>query len=86
MLKKIAIDQKVLIPYEKVYKSGKSVKVLENEVYTKVMKINSNKVMMCCKFPDSRGMILAILFTCQTKKDNQSMNCKCPHLEGFLSN
>lgn len=80
------MNQDELIPYEKVYKSGKTMKIIDKKLYDKKLKINANKVMFCCKFPESRGMILAVLLTCHLKQKFDCTVCTFSHLEGFMSN
>ena len=86
LLKKISLNQKELIPYEKVYNSEKASKVIDNNNFTKSLKVNANKVMFCCKFFESKGMILALLFNCHLKQKIGSKLCMFSHLEGFMSN
>jgi hypothetical protein len=37
--------------------------------HSKIIKFIANKIILCCKFPDSKGMILALLFTCHFKQN-----------------
>jgi hypothetical protein len=86
LLKKISLNHKELIPYQKVYNLEKVSKVVDTNNYTKSLKVNANKVMFCWKFFESKGMILALLFNCHLKQKTESTVCMFSHLEGFMSN
>jgi len=70
----------VLAPLEKVYKGSPSLKIKIETLHRKAFKLVANKIMLCLKFPDSKGMVLAVLFTFHLKHNAETNNCIFPHL------